>query len=390
MLLSAGSYEGHLVGFRLTHGATLAATPAFALRAHDGCVRAVAGGGALLATCGSDHTISVYNVRKMREHGKLLQEGGGAALHCLAFFSDTHLVSGGGDGEMCIWRASDWECLLRMKGHKGAIHAIAIHPSGRAALSVAADSKLMLWNLTTGKCNYTSALAEPSRMVAWVLDGEAYLYDTRRALVLYALRSGALLHSFAHDDAPAMCIATAGSDFLLSGDEAGSIRVWSLTSGKCLATAKAHERRVKALAVLQPQCQRTAAMERSETITFVTASSDGTLTVWRHDDGQIRPLSSTETRLRITSLSVFDPSASQKGGGLSGRAQDGAFAPSTSDEGPREAGSQKRARSASAGDTDAGCGSEAECSKSKGEAPIAESLPLGSKASRKQGKKKRQ
>ena len=102
-------------------------------------------------SCGSDHTISVYNVRKLREHGKLLQEGGGAALHCLAFFSDTHLVSGGGDGEMCIWRASDWECLLRMKGHKGAIHAIAIHPSGRAALSVAADSKLMLWNLTTAR-----------------------------------------------------------------------------------------------------------------------------------------------------------------------------------------------------------------------------------------------
>ena len=37
-----------------------------------------------------------------------------------------------------------------MKGHNGLVHAVAIHPSGRAALSVAADGKLMLWNLTTG------------------------------------------------------------------------------------------------------------------------------------------------------------------------------------------------------------------------------------------------
>jgi protein MAK11 len=358
VLLTAGSYEGHLVGFRLTEGSTLlAAAPAFALRAHDGCVRAIAGGGALLATCGSDHTISVYNVRKMREQGKLLQEGGGAALHCLAFFGDTHLVSGGGDGEMCIWRASDWECLLRMKGHKGAIHAIAIHPSGRAALSVAADSKLMLWNLTTGKCNYTTALAVPARMVAWVLDGEAYMYDTRRALVLYALRSGALLHSFAHDNAPALSMAAVGSELLISGDEAGSIRVWSLTSGGCLATAQAHERRVKALAVVQPQYHGGAASDAggadtpAEHATFVTASSDGTLSVWRLTrDGttsSLQRLSSTETRLRITTLCVCTP---QRPTSLDAAQMCASAAHSTAPpaEGAEEAG--KRARSSADGD----------------------------------------
>ena len=68
------------------------------------------------------------------------------------------VCNGGNDGELCIWRSKDWECLLRMKGHKGAVHDVSVHPSGRLALSVAADRKLMLWNLLTGKCNYTLAL----------------------------------------------------------------------------------------------------------------------------------------------------------------------------------------------------------------------------------------
>ena len=85
-------------------------------------------------------------------------QAGGTSLHCLAFFKDSHLVSGDGDGELCIWRSSDWECLLRMKGHKGAVNAVAIHPSGRVALTVAADSKLMLWNLTTGAASLYHAI----------------------------------------------------------------------------------------------------------------------------------------------------------------------------------------------------------------------------------------
>ena len=60
-LLTVGSYEGHLLGYNVSASAAPSSGPAFALRAHDGCVRAIAGGGALLATCGSDHAISVYN-----------------------------------------------------------------------------------------------------------------------------------------------------------------------------------------------------------------------------------------------------------------------------------------------------------------------------------------
>lgn len=327
MYVTAGTYEGHLVGYRLSPealepGATAeqraAAAPAFALRAHDGIVRGVAGGGALLATCGSDHAISIYNLRKLREQGKLLQQTGGSSLHCLAFFGTTHLVSGGGDGELCIWRSSDWECLLRMKGHKGAVNAVAIHPSGRAALSVAADRKLMLWNLTTGKCNYTTALSEAAHLVAWSPDGESYLHDTRSALMFYSLRSGELLHTLSHEGAPPLCMAFASGALVLSGDAAGTLQVWGMERGKCLLKeAHAHERRVKAIAVLpapEGTSQAVPALSSAAVICFATASSDSTLTIWRLMAASSKKappclvrLFSIETRSRITALCASAP-----------------------------------------------------------------------------------
>ena len=81
MLVVGGSYEGHIVGYALppsVHEAGAdgvdAPSPTFALSAHDGCVRAAAAGGAQLATSGTDNKIGVYNLRKLRAQGELLQE----------------------------------------------------------------------------------------------------------------------------------------------------------------------------------------------------------------------------------------------------------------------------------------------------------------------------
>ena len=134
--------------------------------------RRTEGGG---PTGGTDNTIAVYNLRRRRFHGKLTQQGGGAAVNCLAFCGESHLISAAEDGSLCIWRTSDWECLLTMRGHKGAVHDVSVHPSGRLALSVAADRKLMLWNLLTGKCNYTLALPAACRLVRWTPAADAYV-----------------------------------------------------------------------------------------------------------------------------------------------------------------------------------------------------------------------
>ncbi|KAL1495820.1 hypothetical protein AB1Y20_016680 [Prymnesium parvum] len=306
-----GSYEGGVIGYSLRladlaepHAEGLPVAPVFAEAEHSGCVRCVACGEGLMATGGTDHAIAVYNLRRRRSHGKLLQETGGAAIHCLAFHGQTHLVAGGADGDVSIWRTSDWECLLRVKGHKAAVLDVAIHPSGRVALSVGADAKLMLWNLTTGKCNYTLALQQVCSLVRWSETGEEYLLASRGAVQVCDLRSGEELHTLPHDDGPPLGVQYASASLVATGSEGGTLRVWDLRRRLCAVEVRqAHERRVKALAVVSGPGEGVS--------TLVSASTDGSVKLWRlthgaadADEPAVTFLLTIATRCRLTCLTA--------------------------------------------------------------------------------------
>ena len=54
------------------------------------------------------------------------------------------------DNTISIWRVHDWVCVHILGGHKAAVNDLAVHPSGKLALSVSKDSTLKLWNLVQG------------------------------------------------------------------------------------------------------------------------------------------------------------------------------------------------------------------------------------------------
>ena len=74
----------------------------------------------------------------------------GSITH-LVFSSRSHLFSASDDATLCLFHARDWTVLRSLKGHKGRINSIAIHPSGKVALSVGKDRALRMWDLMRGK-----------------------------------------------------------------------------------------------------------------------------------------------------------------------------------------------------------------------------------------------
>lgn len=69
---------------------------------------------------------------------------GDGAVPCIKFFSPsrgaaaTHMFSGSADGSISIWQVGGgWEHLKTMRGHKALVNDLAVHHSGRLALSVA-------------------------------------------------------------------------------------------------------------------------------------------------------------------------------------------------------------------------------------------------------------
>lgn len=55
-------------------------------------------------------------------------------------------------------RVHDWQLLHILNEHKGAVRGLAVHPTGKLALSVGVDRRLRIWDLVRGKCAFVKKL----------------------------------------------------------------------------------------------------------------------------------------------------------------------------------------------------------------------------------------
>ncbi len=126
----------------------------------------------------------LYDIHKRVEVGSLLQHDG--SITDLAFHGTTHLLSASEDSKICVWRTSDWECLKVLGGHKGAVTSLAIHPSGKLALSVGTDRTLRMWNMVKGRSGFVKRLADVAEVVRWSPSGASYAVLHRNRVDVYS------------------------------------------------------------------------------------------------------------------------------------------------------------------------------------------------------------
>jgi WD40 repeat protein len=127
---------------------------------------AVSKNGKYLVTGGMDERIRIFNVKDNKSLGELSSHTG--AINALDFFEDSFLISGSDDCNVCIWRIYDWNCVHILGGHKLPINDVAIHPTGKMALSVSKDNTLKLWNLVQGRCAFTRRLRGNSLFICLI------------------------------------------------------------------------------------------------------------------------------------------------------------------------------------------------------------------------------
>ncbi|KAK9368059.1 WD40-repeat-containing domain protein [Lipomyces kononenkoae] len=211
-----GSYEHQLLCLSLTTGisafllkdpddtqssAANLFTPVFHFAPHTASIRSIAHAKRYLVTGGNDEHIRLYDLQKRKEIGTLMFHEG--SVTCLEFVTAVAgeednaqersasghgkwLVSGGEDGKILVWRTKDWEVLADMKGHKGAVNDISVHPSGKIALSVGRDRTLRLWNLMTAKNASVLKLTDGEAIqVCWSPRGDKYSVGWQRKIVIY-------------------------------------------------------------------------------------------------------------------------------------------------------------------------------------------------------------
>jgi len=171
-----------------------------------------------------------------------------------------HALTTDAAGCVCVWRCSDWNCLLKETGAHGErrIVSVAAHPSGRAALTLGEDGRLCLWDVARMKVAHTMELSgpkslrrrrrAPSRLVlrpegvAYSQDGTYFLVHDSDAVVVFSAESGAVICRLRHDSRVHVAtFAPGGRDCppVVVGCEDGTVCVWLSWKGRAEAVAAA-------------------------------------------------------------------------------------------------------------------------------------------------------
>jgi len=173
--------------------------------------------------------------------------------------------------------------LRVLKGHKGRINSVGIHPSGKVALSVGADKTLRMWDLMRGKGSASTKLGKEGEKVRWSTDGKLFVVQSRSNLELFDTNL-ALLHTITHpsriQDIKFVQHPETKDEILLVGAEDKKLSIYFVPPDDSeppyvVAEMVGHENRVKAVDTL-----RVSLPNQTSTTLVATISSDGKARVY--------------------------------------------------------------------------------------------------------------
>lgn len=181
MSLIAGSYEKYIWGFNLnalkSSPQALTLTQLFSYPSHLSPIRTVAAGGPIAASAAADDTLKLYHLPSASEIATLNPE---SSVTALSFFTPAtlslplNLLAGSDDGHVAIFDADPFVLLKSIPVHKKAVNDLAIHSSGKLALSVGRDSCLAMCNLIRGRRSFYCRLDSEATIVKFGLEGDKF------------------------------------------------------------------------------------------------------------------------------------------------------------------------------------------------------------------------
>jgi len=286
-----GTYEQFLLGYRY-YPKSQEIKQSFATHSHSSSIRSVCVSGNYLASGGADDRIFVYDLKLRKEHCILTHHN--ATISCLAFTPEhTHVLSGSTDGVLAIVRVGNWQLeKIWEKAHKGAaVLDVAVHSSGKLALTLGTDHTLCTWNLVKGRQAYIINLNTKSKdpksleHITWGPCGVRFILSGGKYTEVWSIDKGGILKAIEHTN-KVICCTWISDDSLLVGYENGKLAHVDTETGK-IQIYDGHNSRVKAVAKYEDY--------------LVSAASGGDVKIWNTD---MEMLAECKSGCRITCLCI--------------------------------------------------------------------------------------
>jgi WD40 repeat protein len=174
----------------------------------------------------------------------------------VAFSPDgRRIASTSDDGSARVWDAQTGECLIALRGHRGAFNTVVFSPDGRRLVTGGSDDTARVWDATAGPEALTISASKSSvRALAFSPDGRRLVTgDFDGVLTLWEFPSGRLLKSWPGHSQPVWDVtfspdgtrvASAAGNWTSKADQPGEVRIWDATTGRRLHELQQAHRKV--------------------------------------------------------------------------------------------------------------------------------------------------
>ncbi|AGY58671.1 AAA family ATPase [Gloeobacter kilaueensis] len=236
--------------------------------------------GKLIASASWDKTVKLWKssdtllLKTLQEHTD--------AVWSIAFSPDNRsLASGSDDSSIKIWNTEGGNLVETIRGHQGGIHQLKFNRSGKSLVSIGEDGTMRLWSMDNGLVRRLQTHDSGHAVASFSPDGKLVASGGTDQIIRLTNLDGKLIKMLKTTGSLADGTVTSLSFSpdnltIAAAYENLKVRIWRLTDGKLLHTLNGFTRAVS-----------TVAYGASGSL-IVTASTDGTVKLWRKDGTLIR------------------------------------------------------------------------------------------------------
>jgi RNA polymerase sigma factor (sigma-70 family) len=264
-----------------------------------------------LVSAGWDGVLRFWDVETLRERrawkttltvGSLAVSADGTLLAV----AEIHWANNKGPSQLEVWEVATGKVKCHLQGHGCRINGMAFTADGRgllAAGNVGESGEIDYWDLPTGQLRSIRKVRPDAANVAVSRDGRRVLSTSWAGLFLWDLNCLSRERTWQTPSAGLTCgLFDSRGGRLMCGSRDGTIRLWDVADGKCLATLEGHAGATCALALL-PDGQ-----------TLASAGMDMTVKLWDLTTFREKRTLRGHTR-PVCSLAVLSGDVLASGGG---------------------------------------------------------------------------